>query len=86
VDELFLSCWTRKEAMVKAWGAGLGVPLSAFDVGLEPASGVVALRLGESRAESDEWSLLGLPPLDGYVGAVAVAGRPPTLRCWRWAT
>ena len=35
-DRAFLTCWTRKEACLKAIGLGLIVPAESFEVGLAP--------------------------------------------------
>ena len=35
-EHAFLTCWTRKEACLKAIGLGLVVPTERFEVGLEP--------------------------------------------------
>ncbi len=69
----FFSCWTRKEAFVKALGEGLSHPLDAFDVSLRPGepARVLAVR-GEDAAE--DWWLHDLRTRDGFAAAVAVAG------------
>lgn len=71
-EHAFLAGWTRKEAMVKALGEGLGFPLDLFQVSLsldEPAR-LVALE----GADAAGWTLLGFEPEEGYVAAVAVEG------------
>jgi len=53
----FFNCWTRKEAFVKALGAGLRYPLHRFDASLVPRG----------------WVLHAFTPGDDLVGAVVVA-------------
>lgn len=70
--QAFFSCWTRKEAFVKALGEGLFTPLDSFDVTLAPNTGARIVRWGGSMARAAEWKLLHLQPYRGYVGAVCV--------------
>jgi 4'-phosphopantetheinyl transferase len=74
VDEGFFSCWTRKEAYIKAHGKGLAVPLDQFEVALEPTEGAVTIDVHTELNESRTWSLHGLRPALGFVGALAAAG------------
>ncbi|WP_246663395.1 4'-phosphopantetheinyl transferase superfamily protein [Rhizobium sp. WL3] len=74
----FYRCWTRKEAFVKAHGAGLSVPLDSFDVSLEAVEGQHLLeRLDRDVGRLADWALLNLDVVDGFCGALAVsaAGR-----------
>jgi len=70
----FFSCWTRKEAYVKATGDGLSCPLDSFDVNVQPGQPARLERVGEDAAVAGRWSLCHLEPAPGYVGAVAVPG------------
>jgi 4'-phosphopantetheinyl transferase len=73
--EAFLSCWTRKEAFVKARGDGLTLPLDSFDVSLAPGDEPRLLRTAWDPAEAASWSLHDLSPsFPGYVASVAVRG------------
>jgi 4'-phosphopantetheinyl transferase len=67
----FYRCWTRKEAFVKAHGAGLSFPLDAFDVSVHAAGEPQLLRLDGDREAAAQWRLLdvALPP--SFVGTVA---------------
>jgi 4'-phosphopantetheinyl transferase len=71
VDRRFLLCWTRKEALVKALGAGLDFDLRSFTVPLEPAGGVVELG-ARSGGEPQRWLLTDVPLGDAHVGALAI--------------
>jgi 4'-phosphopantetheinyl transferase len=69
----FLTCWTRKEAFIKARGDGLSLALDSFDVSLRPGSPAVLYRTAWSDDEPGRWCLQDLSDHDaGYVAAVAV--------------
>ena len=82
--EAFFTCWTRKEAYIKARGEGLAFPLDRFDVSLAPGEPAALLRTLGDPGEASRWSLRGLTPGAGYVGAVAVEGHDWQLTCWQW--
>jgi 4'-phosphopantetheinyl transferase len=80
----FFTCWTRKEAYLKARGDGLTVPLAAFDVTLRPGDDV---RLIETRHDINDvhrWTLSALDCGDDYRAAVVIAGQDAALDCWEW--
>jgi len=71
----FFRCWTRKEAYIKAQGAGLSLPLHEFDVSLKPGDGIALLSTRPDNAEAAKWSLQEVPAGDGYVAALCVRGQ-----------
>jgi len=66
----FFRCWTRKEAIVKALGGGLSIPLDAFDVTLSNGTATLK-RLDDSYGEVAEWALATFQIGDQMPGAVA---------------
>ncbi len=68
----FFRLWTRKEAVSKAIGAGLTMPLDQTVVNLAPGETARLLRVGAG-APSD-WVLQHLDPAPGYIGALASRG------------
>ncbi len=80
----FFRCWTRKEAVVKAIGEGLGRALDSFDVDLAPGSMSALTRFDGQSENLAGWSLRDLTAPTGYAaaGAVASALRAPPAR-WR---
>ena len=86
-DQAFLTCWTRKEACLKAIGVGLLVPSDSFEVGITPDCRSIELPM----AGRILWLVLGpAPSCMDSVGALAewretniraTAPRPLTEAC-----
>lgn len=78
--EAFFAYWTRKEAYLKACGAGLALSPDQVEVTPlgEPAR---LLRIGGDGEEARCWSLLDLQVAPGYAAALVIErnvwGRPP---------
>lgn len=81
--EAFFSCWTRKEAYIKAVGDGLARPLDQFQVSLTPGEPVQLLWVEGRAEETTRWSMEALAPAPGYVGAIAVEGSDWHLERWQ---
>jgi len=74
----FFRCWTRKEALLKAHGAGLTLPLRGFEVSLEPGRPARLIDGGPVLGD-DRWQLFDVSTLvPGCVAAVAVEAPPST--------
>lgn len=81
----FFGCWTRKEALLKAVGFGLGIPLDAFDVSI-PHEAPRLLNSRDARLNTEDWSLADLAVPAGYAGTVAVRGRLDGVREYLWSS
>lgn len=69
-----MRCWCRKEAVSKATGLGLSLPLReyAVDCGTAPSNW---LRQAPPKTARLDWTTVDLPVGDGCFGALAVLGR-----------
>ena len=87
----FYHCWTRKEAIVKAEGVGLSLPLAAFDVSLVPGAPAQLLGMRSPLALRHPWKLHDLPLFPGLlpdplsIAALAVADPGASVACFRLA-
>lgn len=84
--EAFFTCWTRKEAYIKATGKGLSLPLDQFDVSLIPREPAMLISIAGNQQAACHWSLQELITDPGYVAALAVEGTGWHLKCWQWVT
>jgi 4'-phosphopantetheinyl transferase len=82
--EMFFRCWTRKEAYIKARGAGMSISLASFTVSLAPDTLTHLLITGHDGPEAGRWWLRTLAPGEGYVGAVAAEGTEWSLTLWQY--
>jgi len=82
--EAFFNCWTRKEAYIKATGAGMAYPLDQFEVSLTPGEPARLLGIMEDRQAAERWSIYALHPAAGYKAALAVESRGLKLSCHEW--
>lgn len=79
-DEAFITCWTRKEACVKAVGEGVWSAFGRFEVSVAPGEPAGLRSVDGDEAAGADWSLFHLEPGPGFVGALAV--RAPEFSLW----
>ena len=72
----FLRCWTRKEALLKAEGVGLRVPLDAFDVSLTADAPAALLGVRPPAIFRHPWALFDVSPGTDAIAALAVSAPP----------
>ncbi len=78
---LLHTVWVRKEALLKGCGTGLRMDPRDVTVDADPSLGIsYPNRAGRPIGA---WRILGLPPVPGAAVALAVAGVPRRICCWR---
>lgn len=80
----FFTCWTRKEAYIKALGTGLALELSQFDVPVSPRDAPTLLCNRKDPDEVQRWSFLELPSIPGYAAALLIEGSHAKPLYWDW--
>jgi 4'-phosphopantetheinyl transferase len=81
--EGFFSCWTRKEALLKATGEGIGDGLASVEVALIPWQDAGTIRtVGESE-DRIGWHLRSFSPAAGYLAAIAFKDDNVSLSQWQ---
>ncbi len=72
ISRVFLNCWTRKEAFIKAVGEGLSYPLADFSVSISSGDAPEILWIKKNINEAKEWSLHNIITDPGFVSSLAV--------------
>ena len=80
----FFTCWTRKEAYVKAVGGGLSIPLDGFEVTFGAGEAVRLVSASGAAGVGGDWTMLAIPSSPGTVAAVAVEGSVAELVTMHW--
>jgi 4'-phosphopantetheinyl transferase len=83
----FFRCWTRKEALIKAIGMGLSIPLDSFTVNTslkEPPALLHCAWAPEAEA-IQRWTLIHLEPAAGHVGALAIEDADWSVQQFQWS-
>lgn len=73
-SEAFYRAWTRKEAYLKATGAGLSRSLASFEVSLGPGEPTGLINDQVPAKEPGRWTFFDFEPAPNYVGSLVVAG------------
>jgi 4'-phosphopantetheinyl transferase len=80
----FFSCWTRKEAYVKACGGGLLIPLDQFDVSVDPGLPACLVSVRGIPGAHLPWTLFSFDPWTDSVAALVCPRHSKPCLCGSW--
>jgi 4'-phosphopantetheinyl transferase len=81
--QAFYSCWTRKEAFLKATGEGIAESLARVEVTLGPEDEPRIVSIAGDRGAHEQWRLEPFSPARSYLGCVAYRNTVLALNQWR---
>jgi 4'-phosphopantetheinyl transferase len=81
---LFFTYWTRKEAILKATGEGLSLPLDRVDVSTILGERPQTVSVLDGSGAPRQLGLIDLRPAIGYSGALAAERADWRFAYWRW--
>lgn len=79
--QAFFRCWTRKEAVVKAIGTGIGYDLKSFAVSIDS---IAPRMLRPPPVDGMEWTIAEVPVSGPYAAALAVHQRAAAFTVTDW--
>jgi 4'-phosphopantetheinyl transferase len=83
--QAFFNGWARKEAFLKALGAGLSYPLNQVEVTLTAQEPAQFITLHDNEMNAADWHLQALTPLADYAAAIVIKGEADAIKtgCWQ---
>lgn len=82
--QMFFTYWARKEALAKALGGGLALPLRQVELTGGRHGSPILVSAGEITGNAGAWRVQDLGAGLDLAAAVAVAGENAVLRGWQW--
>ncbi len=83
-QQAFFTCWTRKEAFLKALGSGLAFPLDNFTVSLLSTEPARLVMVSGKHNESTDWTLQAIDCEAKYSAAFALRANNPIVKYIDW--
>ena len=80
-QELFFRYWTRKEAHIKAVGAGLSTSLKELDVSFDHEEPDFS-SFSQVMLDDAQWCFVDMLPAPDYQAALVVEGRSVSPKYW----
>jgi 4'-phosphopantetheinyl transferase len=80
-ERAFFDVWTRKEALIKALGIGLFLPLDRFTISVTPGNPVSLRWAGKTNHTFEQWTIQDISVLPGFSAALAVEGSRSRITC-----
>jgi 4'-phosphopantetheinyl transferase len=80
----FYKIFVRKEAYLKATGAGLSDMMSQIEVSFLPYQPTRILSISGDTQAAAYWTLMELGPAAGFIGAVAAEAKNLRFLLWQW--
>lgn len=84
-DKAFFTCWTRKEAYIKAVGKGMSLPLNKFSISFLPDTPPRLLEAPPDDGGNRDWSMQEITVNPGYAAAAVVEGMNVVFIDKEWA-
>lgn len=78
----FFYTWTRKEAFLKALGAGLSFPLNQFEISLDPQTHQAIQHIQDDSHPAASWFLQSFFAAPHYIAAIAMEKKIEKVQYW----
>ena len=81
-EEAFIACWTRKEAVLKSTGEGIGTGLANVEVSVDSGIEKEIVKTDRALRNAPDWIVHSLRPAAGYLATLAYQHSELALNSW----